>query len=802
MARAPWCGEAVYAEAARFRDECLIEDGSLITPGLQIWNQGLTDALETLITPVDSGTFIENLVNQLTGHADEEKQLAAEALYVALLFDSTTTPAKLKDQVTAVLDTCGASLGLPDRMSAALAAGGVANIGAGMAFRWAHVDGLLQLAREVKSLSTTQREVVFNEPRDARELVIRAFGTRAAIAGRCLLHLWYPDTFEYVVSASARTHLIARFASAAGVSGEPDQDRQIHGIRTLLQAGDPEPVNLFTPSLRRAWELDSSRWDTAVRFAQKLLGDPDFEREERQYKIEIGERLGTARQAVLERSEDALEVTRQAVNYKQNNLTDRRFVLPKFVRWTEDSPDDALSALSALWSSGDVSERIEAFLDLVPVEAVSGPGGRLSFATFLLLGEDPTGIPFFKPTAVGKFLRAVEEDNASSSTDLALGPEDAEPDLGSGDVIARYQSWCAVVDQLRWRILAATGTHPDRLDAQSVAWTLTEWQLEELPGDWNEDEKAELAEWRDPSGVPDRQDRQEDDVQDDGTARSAVLPPITGDLEAKTFLPQQWLNEVWELLGDRRQLILYGPPGTGKTFLAMALGEHVAAAGGEYRLVQFHPSYTYEDFFEGYRPRAEAGGLTFDLIPGTLKELAESARENEDKPHLLVIDEINRGNLPKIFGELYFLLEYRDKKVRLQYSREEFELPPNLYVIGTMNTADKSIALVDAALRRRFYFAGMLPTEEPVSDVLPRWLKAQERDDDAADLLNELNRRIADADFSIGPSYLMTDANNVERVWTYSIVPLLEEHFYGRGRDVPAEFGLAAIRKGLESAEQ
>src|SRR5690606_8943996 len=140
-----------------------------------------------------------------------------------------------------------------------------------------------------------------------------------------------------------------------------------------------------------------------------------------------------------------------------------------------------------------------------------------------------------------------------------------------------------------------------------------------------------------------------------------------------------------------------------KTFVAMKLAEALSAGGGTHRLVQFHPSYGYEDFFEGFRPRSQDGTLTYELVAGPLREMAEAARGSH-ATHVLVIDEINRANLPKVFGELLFLLEYRDQEVKTMYGGEPFSLPPNLIVIGTMNTADRSIALVDAAMRRRFHF--------------------------------------------------------------------------------------------------
>lgn len=283
-----------------------------------------------------------------------------------------------------------------------------------------------------------------------------------------------------------------------------------------------------------------------------------------------------------------------------------------------------------------------------------------------------------------------------------------------------------------------------------------------------------------------------------------ALRGATAELAAKLHFDVDWLQRITDLLAARQQIVLYGPPGTGKTYVARALAAHLTDADAV-RLVQFHPSYAYEDFFEGYRPRAVEGSITFELHPGPLRALAAEARADRGRPYILVIDEINRANLAKVFGELYFLLEYRNDAIRLQYSPEEsFTLPPNVFFIGTMNTADRSIALVDAAMRRRFAFVEMHPEESPVRDLLTRWLVANGKPgDERAALLDALNDEIGieDRDYKIGPSYLMTpDAEQeggLERVWEYSILPLLEEHYYGRltRQQVRERFGLAAIRR-------
>ncbi|WP_433213243.1 AAA family ATPase [Dactylosporangium sp. CS-047395] len=171
---------------------------------------------------------------------------------------------------------------------------------------------------------------------------------------------------------------------------------------------------------------------------------------------------------------------------------------------------------------------------------------------------------------------------------------------------------------------------------------------------------------------------------------------------------------------------------------------------------------------------------------------------------MLIIDEINRANLAKVFGELYFLLEYRGRRIQLQYSpTEDFDLPQNVFIIGTMNTADRSIALVDAAMRRRFLFQGLFPGEPPLRDMLRRWLRANQLPEDRADLLDALNLAIGDRDAAVGPSYLMNkrvaDERGLARIWRTAIEPLLEERHLGDGVDVHARYGLEALRRRMSA---
>ncbi|WP_181435606.1 McrB family protein [Curtobacterium sp. MCPF17_051] len=278
------------------------------------------------------------------------------------------------------------------------------------------------------------------------------------------------------------------------------------------------------------------------------------------------------------------------------------------------------------------------------------------------------------------------------------------------------------------------------------------------------------------------------------------FPDANASLVDSLHMPLPWLQDTLDLIERRKQVILYGPPGTGKTFLAQALSKHVTdGTDGETTIVQFHPTYSYEDFFEGFRPVAndDSGNVAFTLRKGPLRRLADAAAANPEANYFLVIDEINRGNIAKVFGELYFLLEYRDSEISLLYSDEPFTLPSNIFVIGTMNTADRSIAMLDAAMRRRFAFIELHPERTPVQNVLSRWAATKGLQDDRAALLTRLNAQIQDHDAKIGPSFLMRDleGTGLQDVWRYEILPLLAEHHYGEGVDLEARYGLVTLRR-------
>jgi len=271
-------------------------------------------------------------------------------------------------------------------------------------------------------------------------------------------------------------------------------------------------------------------------------------------------------------------------------------------------------------------------------------------------------------------------------------------------------------------------------------------------------------------------------------------PPLPPDIYLKEeilkeiFMSEKEFDQIINLLKNskKKQIILQGPPGTGKTFIAQRVAQYITQDKNHVETIQFHPSYSYEDFIEGYRPDNDG----FKLCNGIFKEFCEKAKKDEGKDYVLIIDEINRGNLSKIFGELLYLLEYRNQSVKLTYSQQSFSLPDNLYIIGTMNTADRSLAIMDYALRRRFYFKNIICRIEELGE----WLKNNNAKIDIEELLHairKMNSLIGEemhcTDYDIGHSYFMCKdlkLDNLGEIIDFGVDPLLHEYFFDKDEKI------------------
>lgn len=265
------------------------------------------------------------------------------------------------------------------------------------------------------------------------------------------------------------------------------------------------------------------------------------------------------------------------------------------------------------------------------------------------------------------------------------------------------------------------------------------------------------------------------------------------DFLGQVYMSEKQLELMMDILKYKKNLILKGAPGVGKTFTAKRLAYTMMAEKDDSRIeiIQFHQSYSYEDFIMGYRP-CEGG---FKLMNGVFYQFCQMASNHPDKDYFFIIDEINRGNMSKIFGELLMLIEkdYRGTKVTLSYNGISFNVPNNLYIIGMMNTADRSLAMIDYALRRRFAFFEMEPAFESDGFKAAMRLVNYPKYTKLVECIRELNKEIEQDEalgkgFKIGHSYLCTD-KMVDDTWLklvveYEIIPLIEEYWFDEPRNI------------------
>jgi hypothetical protein len=266
-----------------------------------------------------------------------------------------------------------------------------------------------------------------------------------------------------------------------------------------------------------------------------------------------------------------------------------------------------------------------------------------------------------------------------------------------------------------------------------------------------------------------------------GSGQLGVSPYTLEQCALDTGLAESRLKRWIAAVERKGQAVIYGPPGTGKTFVARKLACHLAGADGCFEVVQFHPSFSYEDFVQGIRPKAtDDGNLDYPTVPGCFLEFCKRA-DSRKGTCVLIMDEINRANLSRVFGELMYLLEYRGEDVRLA-GGQHFRIPKNVRLIGTMNTADRSIALVDHALRRRFAFLALWPDYA----LLKRYHESDGFETDGLiQVLKRVNTEIGDRHYEVGISFFLRPdlGKHIQDIWEMEIEPYLEEYFF----DQPAK---------------
>jgi 5-methylcytosine-specific restriction enzyme B len=780
--------QPVYEAARRWRDLSLLEDRSLFSAEIC---SPLDDAgvlVRDFIEQPDEGNrdFLTKLRDQLDQAPASAIQLAAELLYVHLLLATARTVSgpRKREIVRRVLAFAEGTCAVPDDLAGALDSGLVHPGQAYNSRRWRQFGYLIEAFIAIKQMPREARQATLHDSSRFVDVLDQVDHQGAAIQRHALEHLLFPDVFPPIVSRDHRAAMLDRWPELAGPADLPEPirlGRLVSQLRPNSSWDGQSFVNPYRSPYVWEWSEPSTQWQAFTEWARRIASDVDLDQTEREYKLAAAGRASEALSALRYSGRDWPELLRTAFT-KDNNLVTRRTYEP-VLQWAKESPDDAERALLAL-AEGSGAEAVDAFLARVPDHVLHGTGARLNVSSFLMGAHDVTMFPPWRATVVDVAFRLT-------------GRGKPQPTATDGE---RYATFLAFLDQVIDAASRVGVQLRDRLDAQSWVWATVNYD----PGEgWSEAERTALTAWRSGKGTTppsisraeSREEPQAFDAHEAETDAGSDETADLGDLAHELYLDEPFLDEVVQLLRDKGQIILYGPPGTGKTFVARRLAHWLTGSSSRVRLVQFHPSYAYEDFVEGLRPRPDQPG--FRRVDGPLVEMARQAASDRTHDYVLAIDELNRGNIARVFGELYFLLEYRDEPARLLYSSDEFRLPSNLHLIGTMNSADRSIALLDTALRRRFYFVQFRADQPPVSDVLASYLERHHPHLAwVADAVDRANTLLDDPTAAIGPSHFMRDDLSevwIRRTWEHAIRPTLEDHFYGQEHRL-ADFDLDNLR--------
>ena len=771
-----------YKHTARVIDATLRRDDSLFSPGRPIWSRAIIEDLrQRFVEHPDesSDRFDQKLKRQLSGAPEETTQLMGELLYLHLFPVLNASGATKRQLIDEVLSWAEGGLAMPPDLAEALD-GGILH--AGTAFntgRPFQLWFLLEFLRAWKDLSPSERESALKDPWAFKRIASAVDVHSGYMQRNILLHLVHPDHFESISSREAKDRIARRFSDRVN---EPTQDvdRQLWQIRQALGEKHGSDFRFHDRGIVEIWQPDPSKWGQFIYWARRLYEREDFDEQERDYKLLVAERLSEARSALASGSQDWVDQLKKALG-PPNNLVPWQLAA-KLRDWCLEDSAAAAETLRAVWQdSSTMTERIREFSRRLPDRVVRGVGTRTGLASMLHMAVDPTNYPPYRVTPFRKAFDLTEHD----------------PPRRDADPAQHYEHALGFLDRLAEEASARGLDLRDRLDAQGLLWAITK-----SPADFmDKKEQRRFRKWRGEITEDEDGDDKRDGNGGNGDSREGLDPEDRrfSELAQKLHFEPEHLERIARLLESKGQVIFHGPPGTGKTYVARELAKFLTKEGGKYEIVQFHPSYAYEDFVEGYRPALLEGRPGFKLIEGPLKRIARQAADAPGQQFILVIDEINRGNLAKVFGELYFLLEYRREQINVQYSQEAFSLPENLWFIGTMNTADRSIALVDAALRRRFHFVPFYPDEPPVAGLLRNWLKENGKLEFAwiADVVERANEMLGNRHVAIGPSYFLRsdlDEQWIELIWCHSVLPYLQEQFFGEESRL-ADFDLKRLRK-------
>ena len=818
-----------YSVASAYRDQCVSSSGSYLWPGHSVWTQeNLAIFMDCLSSaPAKGSSFVDTLALQLEGQSVELSMLAVELVLLYCLFphnDKLGREAKVQ-KVSGLASLRG--LTLPnDRVEKCFSLG----IG---------YPGTYYLARPqtiLKSFATIIRWTKSGTAFDsasfvglARRLLSEKLCDATAI--HTLAHLFFPDNFEPIISEDHREKIIARYEEY--VTERSDSDQALRDIRLGLTRELARDFSFYEIEVRSQWDHSSrpgdpipSMEDIMLPFLQ-LLEDGNEHKEsdlvdylanhfelspeERQSRLPSGSELVLnnrvrfakmfLRQArLLDIPHEGFVILtgrgRELLDENPTRLTRsslKRF--PEFVAFLNRSPSKDDRGNPASDAEGAPRGNVWIEKTIVQgrsdrVEGTNAIGKALWSPVRDSSGKDI--YRFMRDVQPGDTVLHLTDNRGFTAISQVKGPVEIfggvmNTEWGEQESYRVPLTNHRVFEQPLQREVFFREPYGSKLRAlrsQGKTNLFYTNGLELVQGGYLTPAPPELlailnGAYADLTGGTLVESPAMDSVDSEEVAASLA------DLQLTTLWREDELNAIIDAVSPTtekpsRQIIFSGPPGTGKTWVARQIAKYLAD-GDERRcrLIQFHPSFSYEQFVEGLRPESHGGAISFRPVPGILLEMSEKCR-NRPETYFLIIDEINRANLPRVFGELMYLMEYREDAVDLPYTRG-FKLPDNLYIFATMNTADRSARAIDLALRRRFEIFECPPRR----DILERYYETHTNQvPDLFDGFELINAQLAadiDRHHTIGHTYLMSPVfspRTLQNVWNRRILPLVEEYFF------------------------
>jgi MoxR-like ATPase len=731
------------AAADLWRQRCLLSDGSILSDK-RLWtpeNVGYLDRFFVQNLDTGEGTFFEKLEVQLAPSPPAGKQLAAEMLWMLYLSVShgSIKGATKRMQIRQVWEWSGEPLPDSPLLREPLEVG-VANPGTGFQTnRWRELAFCIEFTRNWKRLPPAERQRLGEDPWSFARWTDAQPGAPVRQFRHMLLYLLFPEHFERVVTGSHKEQILKTLRPLVGLQDKVDfrdrtaVDHALFEMRPFLEERHRgSVVDYYLPPLRDDW-LAAKGGTTRTKEVQETAA-PDTRTDPAGTWRQ--DRFGTARIWVIAAGEGA----RVWPDFQKEGIVG--------IGW------DYLGDLSAYASYEAVFEAVQ---------------------------KEEGGNPTNNARACWQFAREMQPG------DHVIAKQGRYAMLGYGTVTTEY-----LFDY----------TRPEYQHIRGVEWKRTgPWTLPEEHGMVVKTltDMTPYPHWlRAAFGVMEGTIPEPAPVAApvSGPAQEAAPYGIDDALD-ELFLTHEQFSTILDALARKKNVILEGAPGVGKTFVARRIAWALLGRKDNTRveMVQFHQSYAYEDFVQGWRPQARGG---FERHDGVFHRFCRKAGNDPKNKYVFIIDEINRGNLSKVFGELMMLIE-SDKRgpdyaVPLTYSPEDrFHVPENLYILGMMNSADRSLALVDYALRRRFGFIRLEPAfagERFVNHLVGEGVDERlvER---IVSRMTELNRSIAEdvrnlgPGFEIGHSFFVParDEEGRDDTWYRRIVgqeiePLLHEYWF------------------------